>query len=82
MSMSLCRWRSVSEVRRSLPMVDLSTVLILFRPLNDLSAEQEVTGRCVRVHLYLGKVKLHEVGCVRVMLEVIVHHVFAFLVST
>ena len=44
MSMSLCRLRRVRDVRRSLPMVDLSAVLILFRPLNDLSAEQEVTG--------------------------------------
>lgn len=44
MSMSLCRWRSASEVRRSLLIVDLSVVLILFRPLNDRSAEQEVTG--------------------------------------
>ena len=44
MSMPLCKLRSVSDVRRSLPMVDLSAVFILFRVLNDLSAEQEVTG--------------------------------------
>ena len=44
MSMSLCRWRSASDVRRSLPIIDLSAVLILFKPLNDRSAEQEVTG--------------------------------------
>ena len=44
MPMSLCKWRSASDVRRSLPIVDLSAVLILFRPLNDRSAEQEVTG--------------------------------------
>ena len=43
-SLSLCKFGSVSDVRRSLPMVDLSTVFILFRLLNDLSAEQEVTG--------------------------------------
>ena len=30
--------------RHSLPTIDLSTVLILFRPLNDLLVEQEVTG--------------------------------------
>ena len=45
-SMSLCRWRSASDVRRSLPIVDLSAVLILFRPLNDRSAEQEVDRQC------------------------------------
>ena len=30
-------------------MVDLSVVLILFSPLNDLSAEQEVTGNVQRI---------------------------------
>ena len=37
------------EVRRSLEVVDLNTVLILFRPINDLSAEQEVTGSVERM---------------------------------
>ena len=44
MSMCLCRWRSASDVRHSLPIVDLSAFLILFKPLNDHSAEQEITG--------------------------------------
>lgn len=50
MSMSQCRWRSASDVRRSLPMVNLSAVLILFWPLSDRSAEQEVTGSVQSVH--------------------------------
>ena len=49
MSMSLCRCRSASDVSRSLLIVDLSAVLILFRPLNDRSAEQEVTGSVQRI---------------------------------
>lgn len=50
MLMSLCRWRSASDVRRSLPIVDLSAVLILFKPLNDHSAEQEITGSVQSMH--------------------------------
>ena len=49
MSRSLCRCRSASDVSRSLLIVDLSAVLILFRPLNDRSAEQEVTGSVQRI---------------------------------
>ena len=62
MSMSLCRCRSASDVSRSLLIVDLSAVLILFRPLNDRSAEQEVTGSVQRISSStLGKVKRNEV---------------------
>ena len=43
-AMSLCKLRSVSDVRCSLPMVDLSAIFIHFRLLKDLSAEQGVTG--------------------------------------
>ncbi len=49
MSISLWRWRSVSDVKRSFPMVDLKAVLIRFRPLNDLSAEHDLTGRVQRI---------------------------------
>ncbi len=37
--------RSDSPVSRSVVIDDLTAVLILFRPLKDLSAEQLVTGR-------------------------------------
>ena len=46
------------EVRRSLEVVDLNTVLILFRPLNDLSAEQESVERMWSNSLILGNRQL------------------------
>ena len=38
----------MSPVKRELVIADLKGVLILFRPLKDLSAEQLVTGRVQR----------------------------------
>ena len=55
MSMCLCRWRSASDVR-CLPIVDLSAVLILFKPLNDHSTEQEVTGSVQSMHAHNSSV--------------------------
>ena len=39
----------MSPVKRELVIVDLKGVLILLRPLKDLSAEQLVTGRVQRI---------------------------------
>lgn len=60
------------DVRHSLPIVDLRAVLILLRPLNDCSAEHDVTGNVQRMRssslmfgnrkLAWGRVNEREVG--------------------
>ena len=61
-----CMCRSDSPVSRSVVIDDRTAVLILFRPLKDLSAEQLVTGR---VHNILTKALIlgnMVVACLRV----------------
>ena len=51
----------MSPVKRELVIVDLKGVLILLRPLKDLSAEQLVTGRVQRILIraeMFGNIKL------------------------
>ena len=71
MGMSRCICRIVSSVSLVLVMLDLNGVLILFSPLNDLSAEQEVTGRVQSILIRAVILGYMELVCCKVSVRVV-----------